>query len=581
MATEREELIRKAREFANERADKIAGTHKNKTRKKRKKTWLAEKLFDGDSLEYGFEESIEKDNYGPFPHEIENLAECVVFAARQYFLAEAMGLNPKIFWIYGVKNHKYDMNSEVFEVYDHAFIDTDVGRPKRLAIDVQMDMYGYVTYDQFKGEMRVTPNGLTKNTARKFTKLEEITFDEMVDRLIFMRSPEGTIRLLEQGQSMKKFQAMYQFDSEAMTLETRTHITNELIVNNLLRQRFHFDEEGNEDGSEIEFGSYTKVGWSTYENHMKIAQFDERALTPFFASLEALMATRYASPWKRRKYSSEIAAEIASMGLKDFEVDASKVPEGIDSAELAEETGRMEALVRQEYAKLPGNEGAEIFENALLVRELYRIELEKRKAAGEDHDGFIYPEDERDEILVDKIEGYYQGMIDFFEFERGNVIRQMKKSHWTHTIPKEHQMFDKAIYARGRSVNLLTSKVRNPDWYNDTTDIVRYKRQELEGMTAEQMKERIAAEGGDPYNAYKTIVFRRTVNACKNKTILRNQRVLPKLAKKVKEYVMFMAVKEAVEAGETDIKPEDLYTDALRSVLPQMYKKLRREAAAD
>jgi hypothetical protein len=241
----------------------------------------------------------------------------------------------------------------------------------------------------------------------------------------------------------------------------------------------------------------------------------------------------------------------------------------------------MEALVRQEYAKLPGNEGAEIFENALLVRELYRIELEKRKAAGEDHDGFIYPEEERDDILVDKIEGYYQGMIDFFEFERGNVIRQMKKSHWTHTIPKEHQMFDKAIYARGRSVNLLTSKVRNPDWYNDTTDIVRYKRQELEGMTAEQMKERIAAEGGDPYNAYKTIVFRRTVNACKNKTILRNQRVLPRLAKKVKEYVMFMAIKRAVEAGETDIKPEDLYTDALRSVLPQMYKELRREAAVD
>ena len=148
------ELLRKTRKFAKEKAAEI------RKQVGSKKIRLAKHLFSGFNLGYGFEDSIMDGHYAHFPHELKDKAECVDYSVYQYFVAEALGLDPQLHFVYGITNHDVKVKKD-YGTYDHSFIDVDVGAKRRVITDSQLGMFGYVDYDRFKGTITVRDNPAT------------------------------------------------------------------------------------------------------------------------------------------------------------------------------------------------------------------------------------------------------------------------------------------------------------------------------------------------------------------------------------------------------------------------------------
>jgi hypothetical protein len=181
--------------------------------------------------------------------------------------------------------------------------------------------------------------------------------------------------------------------------------------------------------------------------------------------------------------------------------------------------------------------------------------------------------------MVDK---FYDNLLDYFDGERDRVKGTAHHKKWIGMRPSESFAFNRIMKGRQPFVNLLHNKQHIPRWYNDTTDYFTFFRESIKGLSVEQMREKVEAEGGDPYNAFRTIVFRRIVNACKNQATTSHRRTLPKISKKIREYKMFMYVKGCVEellkhnSRKWASMRRDLYTDAARENLPKIYAAMKR-----
>lgn len=293
MNDERKTLTTASSDFAQRKAREIRKQFGSK------KSKLAKVLYNKLPIKYGFEESVNTENFGPFPHEIKTQAICFTFATYQYFIAEALGLKPHMYWGYGLKYYREKVNHCS---YDHAFIDVDVGTKRRVLIDMHMSIYGHVNYSD--NLFTVKDNYVTKYCKCQYDYLQQQSFDEIIDALMHLRTPQGAIGALEQGQKIDQ-NSMCCFNQDSCVLELHHIVATPIVAKSVFIQKHHFNNEGCIDNSKMEFYMFShQQGWMQYNRLRHLCTLDMDILDKIFKILRSITKNR------RRSHSKEIVNDL-------------------------------------------------------------------------------------------------------------------------------------------------------------------------------------------------------------------------------------------------------------------------------
>ena len=573
----RDKLVKKTILFSRKKAKEL------KKKLSRNKHTLAKWLYKNENFNYGFDEAVETGNYGQFPHELKDYVECMTYAIYQYVIADALDLKPKIYFVYSLKDHPDNIRNK-FGSYDHAFIDVDIGRKKRLMIDTQLNMFGFVNYDNFEKTITVRDNHYTKNRKKSFDRMEELSFDDLVDKLMYYRSPEGAIKLLEEGQqTRKRLPITYYFDKETDTLEVRINANNGLSSNNAQIHKHHYNDKGEIDASSLLFGLYSDTSWIEYKNWVRLGEFDTKVLVPFLEVLDNYVSLTYNnSTWKGRKPAKEIIDLISEYNLSDFNIETVKIPDKIKNREkVILSLKKISELVKKEYENLKEQENFQLIEKSLAVKELYSIEIKKRILGKKDNQGFIFKQEERDSELVKTLEKYYNGYTKVVQKERAYVLESIKnKKRYHGSLASTFHSFDRVRDISRETCLIEWERSHNRKRYDEITDTLCYQRQMLKKLSLDELKEKVEKEGGNLYNAYKTLIFSHFMTATKSRPTTIRLSNLDKVSEKIEKYKMFTFIKNRIEdMKESNPKlyqkmSDELYTEKTYRNLKRIYNKM-------
>jgi hypothetical protein len=367
--------------FAESKAEEL-----RKKSKEKSKPALADALYKKSDLSYGYGEAVLSGKFMRWPHEIKKELECFENAVRNYAIAKALGLNPRFFQIFGYRDSPKGIQKQTPMRYDHAFIDVDVGRKRRVLIDNQLNMIGYVTY---KGNsVIVQHNATTDNTVRDFDQLVEFSEQEIADRVNYLRTPEGALSMLATGQRLIEFDTSYglafnlvKYSFEENTLESRVTISPPVVSNRAFINRMELDEKGQVRKSTLEFGCCRLIGWADLADFVPWAH----------VGLEYVLAL---------KEIPEVAAKCKDRkkdNLSELLISLSKSREHGQVKDLVEILAEQYEVLKKDdkrFAQLRGNIDA---------TSIYDDDLVKAKAAGKDYGGFLYSQEERDKLLNEQL----------------------------------------------------------------------------------------------------------------------------------------------------------------------------------
>ncbi len=157
------------------------------------KEW-ASRLYDGAFLEisYGFDEAIRSGRCGHFLHQMKSDADCFSFAGALYLVARELGLKPKLYEAFDMKDVEYGESPLEQMVADHCFV-SGIVRGKETAIDRQMNAFGRMEVYDDRIVIKKEGDDAVKRipTERSFSMLKQISESEYVEKMLEHQSPEG------------------------------------------------------------------------------------------------------------------------------------------------------------------------------------------------------------------------------------------------------------------------------------------------------------------------------------------------------------------------------------------------------
>lgn len=524
-------LLARTRSFCRRKAKKLKKDNGSK------KVKLAQALYGNIGISYGFDESLKTGNYGPFPHEIKKTAECVNYAAYVYFLADALGLKPRLFWCYKLKHPKENAH-EAFGSFDHAFIDVDVGAKRRVVIDPLLQMYGPVSYDLFKRTMSVVDNPNTNNTKREFERLEELKLSDIVERLMFHRTPEGEMKLLEQGQaiSTKYTSWMIHYSPDKRTLESRMIRTDPFVMKRVMKQRFHYDESGEIDSGSLELGVCSKVGWLELSDYVSFGEFDIAPVNALFDAVEEVVETVYKSPnWKGRFKPSKLRKLLSSYGIQGFK--AERLPESVDRQKVSDALSAFEKLAEEQFKVIVNQQNKELFISNLACNALYSAELEKRKKQGADNDNFIFPRKKLNSLAAKAIRNLYALVAVHHNKARDEALSWLDKTKFFNSRVSIHHSSHNVNVETDDVFRQLNHVLYDRERYYGIADFIIYSEKFLKGKKADELVRMVEEKGLSLLEEYKRILMHRIADACIYRSFLKDRYFLPRVSRKIKGYV--------------------------------------------
>lgn len=157
---------------------------------------LARKLYElGAGVGYGYWEAIQQGIWFRYPHEVVAQAECGELATYLYVIGKSLDLKPRILSAEGIEQTN-DIVSDTPNIANHLFIDVEVGKT-RWAIDPLYRNLGPVEYHDHTVHVNKKP-GLKPKT------LAQLSEGGLVDEIELSRKPKGLIRMLSDGQRLKR-----------------------------------------------------------------------------------------------------------------------------------------------------------------------------------------------------------------------------------------------------------------------------------------------------------------------------------------------------------------------------------------
>ena len=521
----------------------------------------AKAIFDSLTLDYGFEEAIKTGVYAPFPGEIKDMATCQPYAVLMYFLTDSLGLNPRFFNAYNLEVAEGDKTGDRNKA-DHSFIDVDTGGKKRILMDPKYKTFGSVTHNPSRRRIQIKDNPLTDHTKLQYLHMEEVSKEQLIEQMMFFRTPEGSVKCLEGGQrTRKQFQInrrkkslWFRYNKKADYLETLVNQKVPIVANTGVSQRFHFDETGRIASKTLHLFGYSESGWMQHTNKTNIAGFDMKELQPFYEVLDDLLSTKDTNHTRNRKQNTTTLIDyLKSVGVKDFSVDEDRLPAGVDKHKVTSVMNSMDSLLED---KLDEYNDKGNLERSLLVRELYEIARSQAVSDGEDNDGYVYSQEIRDETLVSDVDDICSRIHDFADHVKKNRLREarIEDNKYGEVFM---QRVNSDIDEKSLDVNQLIFQRRDDKRnYDDITDYFTYHKRNLKEKSIEEMREMVSQKKGSISHAYKQKLYHCLIYAYQARHVLEHREYLPKLASKIEDYKLYLSAIDKV-SRHYSLAPED------------------------
>jgi len=512
---------------------------------KSSKRCRATTLFHYLNYPYGFEEAILSGNYAPLPHEINQMTTCFSFAVLLYLVADKLGLDPRFYNIYGLQPHPDDEFYDAFSG-DHSFIDVDVGNKNRCLLDRFGNMFGPVCYNLNYRTITVRRNPHTRHLKKKYVFIDHLTKKELINRLMYYRTSEGEIAILECGQrTAMRFKIgntdtplWLKYVKPDNRLETVIHESRPLIANFGYCLNTTIDKAGKVVKKNLSIFSHADQGWLQYRDKYNLAEFEIDDLTPFFKMLADLLGFKQKKGEKTRgKYTSDLTHILLRCGIDNFKIYPLKIPPGLDKGKVVSVIERINRSVESQYHDNIKNETSSPLFVALLAREHYRLNLSSLIEVNRDHDGYVYTQTDRDQVLLQEIEDHVRLSTKVLDLYKKNLLREfgIERNRASATVYNRYAEWVNRQKMKYASLGLLRRDDKRA--YDETMDLYLYKTGKLKNRSNNDLMGEVLLHGGNPLNAYKHILFKALVFAYQAQTILNHRLYMPKILKKIKIYL--------------------------------------------
>jgi hypothetical protein len=500
-------------EFAKKKANELKKGSKDKLD-------LAIALYLKDYVNYGYGEAVLSGKFLRFPHEVDKEHECLENAVRKFVIAQQLGLNPRFFQVFGYREGISGIRRSTPIRYDHAFIDVDTGRKRRILIDNQLGLFGRVTYKE--SSIVVQQNWRSFNTVRDFDELVELTEEQIVERINYLRTPEGALSMLATGQNLFGFSTSFGYALNMVKyvfaeniLESHITMSPPISANKALINRMQLDEKGRVKDSVLEFSTYTESSWMDY------IKFTSFASLPLEAVLALKEIPEVAEQCKDRKKDN----------LLEFLVGLCNDQRGHKQMK-----NLLELLSAQYELLTKDDEKFEKIKRSLEFSGIYHAALDNAIASGTAHNGYIFPEEVRNRKFLQEINK---------RFELESEINELNKQYLLHILglsDKNYRLRNKLLAAYRKRVDIKASldslkhfKIFKTKEYHHIMDAYEFEQQLNKGVTADSFLETSKNKLSllDEYLKLCQIFVANSLVCMKGLTI---PRYLPKISQKIAEY---------------------------------------------
>ncbi len=564
----------KARQDLLSETEKFAGGIKESVSGNR----LAETFRKWGHYKYGFDIALETGIYSPFPHEVDRYVTCFSSAVLYYFIAchtrTLRPINPRFFIAHDLTSAEGDHNvgNSVMEA-SHAFIDLDISARKgRVIVDRFLGTFGTVKYDLEARTLSIAKTRKTSHTKLGFSRLEELTYDELVDRLMYLRTPKGSIATLANVQKTKtrhfarKMNSIYiQFHKDDRSIGITTNIDNALVANSGIEKKYYFDSNGDIARESLVFFTYAEGNTWTYKGKADLGEFSTVCLDPLLGVIKDVLRTKDSNLGRHRLKRTPLFIDyLEEHGVSVVDRNLEALPTGIGQTRVEHALDAFDGIAKIEYDKLQTrtDEASQALKRALLVRELYRLTLAERKQKGEDDNGYLFTQNERDEKLEKDIDQYYE--------KQARHQQDKKQAIRNYCRLGSGGLSDFGFYLRSNALSteygkldfLAKTKRFRPREYNQNLDLILFV-DSLGDASMDELQQRVVENSGDSFNAYREMVFKYVVMSYQARTVLKNRDYLygklvedeekgtkernGGLIRKVKEYLTQIRVERKIE----------------------------------
>lgn len=530
-------LVEKTEKFI---ADKIQEI-KSKNPNLRKSNWFAE-IYDLE-LDYGVDDSILNQNFGLFPHEVNNSVQCTLYAAYQYFMAEKLGFKPRFFLGYGIRQANGSLNKEDKSLVDHAFVDVELDDKKRYLVDRLLGVSGIVTYDTQEKEIKIDKRNGNINTKRTYDELIELKRDGLVDLLMRARTPSGGVEAISSYlRTVKRFRAtgydscyVFKFLPEENVLRSYFEYNFQLLANNAFFQDLFFNPEtGDVEDSILKIGLYSQRKYDQYENYVEFYSESQKFIDPFNELLKRLflLKTKKLTSVIQKPFMKNLE-DLALMGLDSF--DLSKILESYPSIideKLQSQIRILEDRIEDQFPQRIENAQ---FERALLLQTLYQNE---RKMNGGD---FLFPLNVRDEPLLNILDEAHGLLLEVAEYQMKILLKYGAKVINSRNVTRgQGNLNERSCFEKFEEFKNLGAFRKVPSFrpeYDYVTDCYQFGKSKVE-LTSDELRAEISLKGLSVEEAYKRQVFQKLMLPFQTRALMRENSFITNLKSMIKKHYL-------------------------------------------
>jgi hypothetical protein len=166
-------------------------------------------------IDYGFDDAIKSGKTMLFLHEVKSSCDCDSYAGILYLIAKELGLKPKIYSAYGLRDVKLGESVDDAFSANHTFITTQLGKDTHV-VDPFLGIYGKTKIDGNKMTVVFDDHGHKEHTERVCNMLNEMSEEEYLQRFYKTRE-EGGREALSIGRAVHSLR-------RRMTLEYLTEL---------------------------------------------------------------------------------------------------------------------------------------------------------------------------------------------------------------------------------------------------------------------------------------------------------------------------------------------------------------------
>jgi len=444
---------------------------------------LARGQYNFHDIKYGFAEGLRSGIFARYPHEIQFQAECLEQAVREYVVARELGLNPKFINVYGWGETGFDGRQRFF---NQSFILADVGKKEPFLIDKLVGVPGYVTFSGNEALLRHP----SKNLRMKihYDSLEELSEEQIIAKLEYLRTPEGSLRMLEEGQSMGKINTDYgpaewfvAYRPSKGVIESHVRYQSRVTANAAVITSIPLSD----DEPTVSLGIYEHTSWIDY------VDFSEIANMPL-----AIVSDLARVP--------EVAKNIR--GNKSQNLD--RIIDGLLRRDCDENTQVLNYLL----TAFPSYMESPDFTQARVMYGVSALFYARRRHAiqkGEDHEGNIYSLERHDEEL----ESMLNNLANADREKSLNELEGLRRD--AKLIPKKGDYLTRssiidAIYndVESSCLEMVSHRQNRLAWYRDSMDRLVWYKEEGEAIKDKGLEQAMERCGVDYLDVYMDIASR-------------------------------------------------------------------------